>query len=460
MPHHILMTHSEMTTTYQLPGFHGLFLGRTVNHPVHEVQYGPLPYNRASNWTVRPGTYTAREFVREIAVLLESIIVQLGPDPPESPSTRSMLMDGLRSSLSHEGREATLLLEDWKSDNPSEITKQALKIGDTLYGYASEFNNEVPGDPHLTVYSPCEGHKWVPPAGRLLRSSRSSPLLMMLYNEWLHQMTCLRDGLLPFQNFEEIPLILDDTTARGTRPLEEIRRGYVAKIQSGHIGRAEHVEIAKVFTSSNLPSGGYGFQYQHGTVLPESLFSDSRSQLLRYIPTALVDSGKQPVLFDYESDLLVPSNGVDISSLAPSHAPPARLAEAAIMPDGDRRDSFENPEAITQQLKLVGLFESGGSFSVGLGRILGRLALLRRISADDRVRIGGKQPSKEFDASELLAVQGTLRNDKAVPISVRATDQVALLALIGKLETDNIFAEAITGGTFTDLGGFSQFFII
>ncbi|ORX98956.1 hypothetical protein BCR34DRAFT_628290 [Clohesyomyces aquaticus] len=217
-------------------------------------------YNRPSNWNFRPGTYTPREFIREIAVLLESVIVQLGPDPPDTPSTRTILMDGLRSSLSHEGREATLLLADWKSDSPSDITKQALRVGKALYGYASEFNNKVRGDPHLTVYSPCEAHKWVPPAGRLLRSSRSSPILMMLYNEWLHQITCLRDGLLPFENFEDVQLSLLDPAARGTRPLEDIRKDFNLRMSRGQTSRTSLLEVAKVLTAPSLSAGGYGFQ--------------------------------------------------------------------------------------------------------------------------------------------------------------------------------------------------------
>ncbi|KAG8416380.1 hypothetical protein J3458_006970 [Metarhizium acridum] len=159
-----------------------------------------------SEWQFRTGVYTPKQFMREIATLVESVIIQLGPDSPGEADTRSILFDGLRSSLSHEGREATLHLADWKSDEPSPITQHILRIGKTLDNYAHEYSGVVPGDASLTIFSPCEGHRWVPPAGRLLRSHRSSPNLMMLYNEWLHQITCLRDGLIPFENFEDVQL--------------------------------------------------------------------------------------------------------------------------------------------------------------------------------------------------------------------------------------------------------------
>ncbi|KAF2806143.1 uncharacterized protein BDZ99DRAFT_423609 [Mytilinidion resinicola] len=433
-----------MTATYQAPGLGGLFLGRAIKPVRCEVQVGPAPYNQSSNWNFRPGIYTAKDVVREIAVLFESVIVQLGPDPPGTPSTRSILMDGLRSSLSHEGREATLLLSDWKSAEPCEITKQALRVGGALYSYASEVNHKVQGDPHLTVYSPCEGHKWIPPAGRLLRSARSSPILMMLYNEWLHQMTCLRDGLLPYANFEEVQLNLQDTSARGTRPLEEIRENFVLKIRGGSANRADFVDVAKVFTAPSLPSGGYGFQYQKGTVLPQSLFSEGRSSLLRYIPTALVEAGNEPVLFDFGSDLLTSSETIDTSSLASSSAAPSRLIETAITAEGTRRDSFEI--GASQQLKLIGTFEKGQSFAVGIGRILRGLDQARHFDLSDEKWLTGKKDSGFHEASEILSVKGTLSQTKPVLIVVHASDPVVRLALIGKLEPGSVYLDGAPDG--------------
>ncbi|AEO68493.1 uncharacterized protein THITE_2051111, partial [Thermothielavioides terrestris NRRL 8126] len=246
------------------------------------------PATRRNEWQFRPGTYTPREFIREIAVLLESVIVQLGPDKPGEPDSRSIFMDGLRSSLSHEGREATLPLADWNDEHPSELTRHILRIGKAIYQYASESLGAVPGNPALTVYSPCEGHKWVPPAGRLLRSERSSPVLMMLYNEWLHQITCLRDGLIAFDNFEDVVLNLTDAERPGTRPMQDVREALLAQIARGRVSRETLLETAKVLTAPDLPAGGYGFQYDHGVVLPAALFSGAGSSLfLRYSPTRL-----------------------------------------------------------------------------------------------------------------------------------------------------------------------------
>jgi hypothetical protein len=367
-------------------------------------------------------------------------------------------MDGLHSSLSHEGREATLPLSDWKSEEPSEITKQALRVGSALYSYAREVNHKVKGDPHLTVYSPCEGHKWVPPAGRLLRSARSSPILMMLYNEWIHQMTCLRDGLLPYANFEEVQLNLQDTSARGTRPLEEIRENFVIKIRGGLANRAEFIEVAKVFTAPSLPSGGYGFQYQKGTVLPQSLFSEGRSSLLRYIPTALVEGGNEPILFDFGSDLLTPSERVDVSSFAPSSSAPRRLIETAITAEGTRRDSFE--VGASQQLKLIGTFEKGQSFAVGIGRVLRGLDQARHFGSGDEKRLTRKRDGDFHDASELLSVKGTLSQTKPIPVVVRASDPVVRLALVGKLEPGSVYMDGAPDGTSTPYTQNGRFIIV
>ncbi|EED24621.1 conserved hypothetical protein [Talaromyces stipitatus ATCC 10500] len=261
--------------------------------------------SQITSWKLRPGVHTPRAFITELAIIFESILVQLGPDDPSTPSSPEILMDDLRSSLSHEGRESTLPLPDWNEPNLSEMTKQAKRfaqvLAQVLYQYAAEFQHSVPGDPQLVVYSPCEGHKWVPAAGRLLRSNRSSPIPMMPYNGWLHQITCLRDALLAFENFEDVQLDFSDTIQRGTCPMESIREAFLFKIQTYKVNHSDIIYVAKALADPGLPSGGYSSQYRYGVVLPAALFAPSSSRLLRYIPTQLDINGEECVMFDFRT---------------------------------------------------------------------------------------------------------------------------------------------------------------
>lgn len=255
-----------------------------------KVQKALPPATEYHDWRFRPDAYTAREFMREISILFESVIVQLGPDGPGEDDSRAILLDGLLASLSHEGREATLRLVDWNSEQPSGLTRHILSIGKTLFQYASEFNHATVGNPSLKVYSPCEGHKWLPPAGRLLRSHRSSPALMMLYNEWLHQITCLRDYLIGFDNFEEVVLILDNTARPGTRPMEDVRVALLERVARGNVSRQLFLETAKVLTAPGLPAGGFGFQYSRGVIMPASVHShEAPDFLFHFSPTQLAE---------------------------------------------------------------------------------------------------------------------------------------------------------------------------
>lgn len=107
---------------------------------------------QSSKWIIRRGVYTAGEFVRETAVLLEKIIVQLGPDQPRTSLARHILMDGPRSSLSHEGRKAKLPLSGWKSANPSETTRQALELS-VFYMNMRANSTTKPQESHESLYT-------------------------------------------------------------------------------------------------------------------------------------------------------------------------------------------------------------------------------------------------------------------------------------------------------------------
>ena len=418
--------------------FGALFETHSITTPNNHgnLSAGLPPATRLNEWRFRPGAYTPREFIREIAILLESVIVQLGPDGPGDADSRAILMDGLRSSLSHEGREATLPLVDWNSENPSDLTKHILRIGRTLLGYATESNYSVAGDPALTVYSPCEGHKWVPPAGRLLRSDRSSPILMMLYNEWLHQITCLRDNLIVFENFEEVVLNLFDTSRRGTRPMEPFRQAFLSHVSRGELSLESLVETAKILTAPGLGAGGYGFQYNTGVVLPAKLFSESRTNLLRYIPARLTCIEPGQKLFEPSGPAWIAGGKIDIGSLksSPVSEVPWQAsitASAAALNDGLKTRSW--------LLKLTATSESSIAFSIDLGDIIHGLEVASSVSPSEERDLLARGYDT-YEASEMLqAGASVVTNSYTNPVIVQARTSIEVMTLLGKLDPKGVY---------------------
>lgn len=425
---------AKMTTSLPSSGFSNLFQSRSIDFVDNNVQHGSPAIaandHASAEWTFRPGVYTPKKFIEEIATLVESVILQLGPDSPGEPDTRSILFDGLRSSLSHEGREATLHLADWRNDEPSQVTQHILKIGKTLYNYALEYSQQVPGNPSLAIYSPCEGHRWVPPAGRLLRSHRSSQNLMMLYNEWLHQITCLRDGLIPFENFEQVQLNLGDPSRRGTRPMEAVRAGFLSHIIRGRLPQEAVVETAKVFTAPSLMLGGYGFQYNHGVVLPASLFSLQKTPFLHFAPISFVDSDYQPAIFETSP----PSNEKTLVS---------QLDQASDLKRADVATNITSvllstDAAQSHSLQLVGVVDHSHVFTVDIGKVVHGIEASRHLPTTEADKILGAS-HRVYDALDVLSSPGVVANDATYPVIVRARNTAERLALLGKLEQVGVY---------------------
>lgn len=114
-------------------------------------------------------------------------------------------------------------------------------------------------------------------------------------------MILLRDSLLPFENFGDVPLVITTSNKRGVREFEEHRKVFLLECLTGSISHAAIVDASKVFTSGSavLPRGGYGLQYSQGIVLPAFLSGSSSIHLLRYHGARLDDSSAS-LLFDYE----------------------------------------------------------------------------------------------------------------------------------------------------------------
>ncbi|KAF2124335.1 hypothetical protein P153DRAFT_390370 [Dothidotthia symphoricarpi CBS 119687] len=144
-------------------------------------------------------------------------------------------------------------------------------------------------DPNLKIPSHCNGHLWTCDVVGELMSPRGNSAVMQLYNEWSHRIVLLRNALMPFENWDEVPIVIaadSELALQGLRMLEKPTDAFI-------------MPLISVLTASGLPSGGFGFQYSQGTVLPAFMGGSLSSSLLRYYPVREANSMSE-VLYSYE----------------------------------------------------------------------------------------------------------------------------------------------------------------
>lgn len=287
---------------YRLAGLGGILAGQTITpHPESNWSARDKPQPHA--WTLRSGVYTPRQVVEGFAPLLDTVVFRLGDDAPNTRPARASLLDNLLSNLATDTREASLAFHNDVPDlSRREMKEQADRIGKTLVKWAREAPNG-PFEPELNIRSPCENHLLTPANVELMFGRRSQPHLMQLFNEYMHQMVLLRDALLPFRNFEEVLIPIDGKAARGIRHLEPSRAQFLTTLVTKSVTQASVLAYAKALLAPDLPrtdTGGYGFQYEHGSILPAVLRGgETHYHLLEYIP-AKFDPSQKNILFDYQ----------------------------------------------------------------------------------------------------------------------------------------------------------------
>lgn len=300
------------------------------------------------DWRLAEGVYVAKDIVRELDILLEAVLLRLG-----EAADHRLLLDNLQANLAIEGREADLPLGQLELTGKAgvEVTRQARQIGEKLSLWAREYNVEKSAarqhDPQTlgNVYfrSHCENHLWTHRVADLLMGPAGGPVVMQMFNEYLHQFILLRDALLPFENWEEVPIEIRQGAGsdRGVRFIEQPRAKFLTAIMSKKITHKALVEYAQGWLSPELSAVGYGFQYRLGTILPASLNGHpgtAPGYLLQWYPvwTVLADAAGAavPVAFRYgeeeyfaapRSQVLAGKHGIWLSlihsncSMSPKH---------------------------------------------------------------------------------------------------------------------------------------------
>ncbi|KAJ5372689.1 hypothetical protein N7517_004695 [Penicillium concentricum] len=285
---------------YRLAGLGGILAGQTIAlKPEGNARDTPQPHV----WTLRSGVYTPRQVVEGFAPLLDTVVYRLGEDVPNTRSARALLLDNVASNLATHTRESTLSFQKDVPDlSRREMKEQADRIGKALVKWAREASNG-PFEPELNIRSPCENHLLTPVNVDLMFGPRSQPHLMQLFNEYMHQMVLLRDALLPFLNFDEVLIPIDGKAARGIRHVEPSRAQFLTTLVTKSVTQVSVLAHAKALLAPDLPrtdTGGYAFQYEHGTILPAVLSGgDTHFHLLEYVP-AKFDPSQKNILFDYE----------------------------------------------------------------------------------------------------------------------------------------------------------------
>ncbi|MBE1876858.1 hypothetical protein [Myceligenerans pegani] len=215
-----------------------------------------------------PGTrLTVKEYVDAIGVLNQGVLASYAGDEP------GVLIDQLRATLSLGTLYSSLPLPTASTRQVRELVGQIAAINDQLITWADEalrrsIDRPEPLFEPLAVRSHCYGHNLIPQAARDLRGPEvRSPFPMMMYNEWIHQMVLLRDALLPFANWREVPLPVD---GRGLRRIEGAREKFLSELLVRQIRHTAIVDYARhVLVPGDVPeTEGYGFSYAGGSVLP------------------------------------------------------------------------------------------------------------------------------------------------------------------------------------------------
>ncbi|KAH6695622.1 hypothetical protein F5X68DRAFT_219983 [Plectosphaerella plurivora] len=469
---------TTMPSPYRLANLAGLAIGHSILPAWSRLAgLGPVdsspvpgPYTGGSSATpishaiqTPPGVYSVRQLVLSLSPLLDSIVFRLGNDAPGDIPARTLLIDGLAASLATSGRESTLPLGH--SDGVrGELSRQANRIAKTIVHTVREATPSPAPDDNVNIRSPCEGHTWTPAVASLLLGPRSSAELMHLYNEWLHRLILLRDALLPFENFDEVPLVASPE-GRGIRAVEEQRKLFLVHCLTGNIPNAALVDLAKVFTSPGLSRGGYAFQYAQGVVLPAFISGSSSAHLLRYHATKFQCQADRLFEYEHRSYIDVPRTevaaGEGEKGLKASR--PETVEASLVFEDGS------HPDARVVKLKLE--LGSGECVAVDLGQIARgrRYAYKPGSQGKENVTSNGSEDGVVVHrATDLLSLPSLVVSPRAKGGKqrlhvVHAANEVVKLALLGKLYPENV----IIGGQGDDLEaargagkGFSERFVI
>ncbi len=431
----------------------GILAGQAIS-PHLESSWSARDKPQSHTWTLRSGVYTPRQVVEGFAPLLDTVVYRLGDDTPNTKSARASLLDNVLSNLATDTREATLPFQKNVPDlSRREMKEQADRIGKTLVKWAGEVSNG-PFEPELNIRSPCENHLLTPENVELMFGRRSQPHLMQLFNEYMHQIVLLRDALLPFQNFDEVLIPIDGKAARGFRHMEPSRAKFLTTLVTKSVTQMSVLSYAKALLAPDLPqtaTGGYGFQYEYGSILPAVLSGgETHFHLLEYVPTKF-DPSQKDILFDYQfSDYYIAPRpeipagsqvqAKDLLKFPSEFAPPVvQNASLGLVP------STESTPVRQIELRLE--FSNGKCADVDIGQIARGHRYAYQALPDKEA----DPPAKAAIVHSALDVllhpdRGLITARKGGVHAIPTVEPIVALATLGKLYPENVVLLPEDGG--------------
>ncbi len=419
----------------------------TITHPdtVQDPSPASLPTISLDNgtWDLPRRSATVREVVEALDPLLEAVRLQLGPG-----ANRDALLDQLHGTLGFSTREASLPLAHIAKDDTlrRDLAAQAEAISDYIIhtvravnesGISIERNGEawLRG---LLFRSRCDGHLWQPAVTMQLTGPWGGPHVMQLYNEWLHQIVLLRDSLIPFANWETLPIPLDRLSGpRGLRALELPRGRFVTDLLTKQVENVTILRMAQAVFGLEDEDNSYGFAVGGITVLPCSVGADietSPKALLSWREAAI--SGLEtagPVRFRYAADDYFTQPRSKIGAGATSAEPVAATARL----DGR---AIGGGDALIDLIVTI----DGKEFHVDLGQALRGHRFSYRPSVEEyAIRFGeGADNTAVFhDIAELFSLPAIATAEQGTHVIQQSTDPLVDLAVLGKIYPENTIVQ-------------------
>ncbi|MEU5641999.1 hypothetical protein [Streptomyces milbemycinicus] len=381
-----------------------------------------------SRWNTFPatGTMTAHEFFTGTEPLLQGVIDAL------QSVDREILGAQIRATLGLGTRETSLPLAVGPdaASATRELGAQAEAIGQEIASWATAAVDRLlthriplPAGP-LVVRSHCYGHLLTHPATDLLMGRRGGPVTMQLYNEWLHQMVLLRDALLPFTNWQDVPLLVTPTGLRHTEPA---RDRFLTELLVRQIRHTSIVNFARHTVTGGSGPDGYGFDHDGGTVLPAVVDAPPLTaprHLLTWRPDPAV--GETATYVAEVRDYYAAPRTL-IEHLPPATGTPgpitARIVAEPVV-DGTR----------TAHVEVTHTAHNGAAARIDLGQCLrGHRFAHRQDPAEAVVDARTADTWSVLRAPELVCTEG----GDAV-LDATAQDNTVVLALLGRLYPDHV----------------------
>ncbi|MER5799017.1 hypothetical protein [Streptomyces mirabilis] len=394
------------------------------------AQTSTAPALGGSRWNTFPaaGTMTARQFFAGAEPLLQGVI----DDNALQSVDGEVLEAQIHATLGLGTRETSLPLA-FGPDSASatrELGAQAEAIGREIASWATAALDRLlthriplPAGP-LVVRSHCYGHLLTHAAADLLLGRRGGPVTMQLYNEWLHQMVLLRDALLPFTNWQDVPLLVTPT---GLRHIEPARDGFLTEVLVRQIRHTSVVDFARHVVTGTSGPAGYGFDHDGGTVLPAVLDTPPLTAP-RYLLT-------------WRPDPAVDETATYVAEARDYYAAPRTLVEhlppATGTPGPVRGRIVTGPVVDGSRTARIEVTHDGTTAHIDLGQALRGHRFAHRAPTAGDATVGDARTADLWAVLRATGLVWTEGGD--VTLDATGQDEFVVLGLLGRLYPDNVF---------------------